>query len=80
MLPLASVFKCQPGWPRLAMAAYTEVVAGSGIVAVTSLLAFGDTGDETKSAPGALLFGVFIIGVILAGWVANLLIMQRPRR
>jgi len=55
-------------------------VAGAGIVAVTSLLAFGDIGDETKSAPGALLFGVFFIGVILAGWVANLLIMQRPRR
>ena len=80
VLPLAAVFKCQPGWPRLAMAAYTVVVAGAGIAAVTSMLALGDTGGETKSAPGALLFGVFIIGVILAGWVANLLIMQRPRR
>jgi hypothetical protein len=29
---------------------------------------------------GVILLGLFALGAILSGWVANFLIMQRPRR
>ena len=82
VLPLSAVFNCQPGWPRRAMIAYTAVVAGAGIAAFLLFLVFGDSKDTKDPVDGirSLLFLLFLIGVLLAGWVANLLIMRRPTR
>lgn len=75
VLPLSAVFKCQPGWPRMAMAAYTVVVAGCGIGA----LILQTTGVALKE-PRAALFTVFLIGILGSGWIANILLMQRVRK
>jgi hypothetical protein len=82
VLPLAAIFQCQPGWPKLAMTGYTVVVAAAGIGSFVWLMALGDrkVTSETENAISGLLLGVFLIGIILAGWVANLLITRRPRR
>jgi tetratricopeptide (TPR) repeat protein len=82
VLPLSAVFNCQPGWPRRAMTAYTAVVAGAGITSFILFLIFGESRDSKDAIDGIrfLLLGLFLIGVLLAGWVANLLIMRRPSR
>jgi tetratricopeptide (TPR) repeat protein len=82
VLPLSAVFNCQPGWPRRAMIAYTAVVAGAGIASFVLFLIFGDSNGPKDPVDGirAVLFGLFLLGVLLAGWVANLLVMRRPTR
>jgi tetratricopeptide (TPR) repeat protein len=83
VLPLSAVFKCQPGWPRFAMVAYTIGVNGCGLAALGLILASGSGGmlstEDFKALQGTLL-AVFLIGILLAGWVANFLLLQRPRR
>jgi Flp pilus assembly protein TadD len=83
VIPLAAVFKCQVGWPRTAMAAYTAFVAGAGILVFVSLLTAGGdrvlSKNELDGFAGPLL-AVFLIGVLLSGWVANILISRRPGR
>ena len=83
VLPLSAVFKCQAGWPRFAMTAYTAAITGAGLAAFVSLLMSGSGGLMTKEDFNALrgtLLAVFLIGILLAGWVANFLMMQRPKR
>jgi tetratricopeptide (TPR) repeat protein len=82
VLPLAGTFKCAEGWPRKAMATYTGGMALVGIGAVLVSFADHQPGETAKAlrASGGLLFGLFFIGAIGSGWVANILISQRPRR
>lgn len=87
VIPLAGTFNCQPGWPRLVMASYTGLMALAGFVGIALLVAAPGYHGEANSAKddpvGSLattLLGAFIIGMIASGWVANILIMQRPKR
>lgn len=83
VLPLSAVFKCQPGWPRLGMTAYTAVVVGAGLAGFGLLLSVGDKAAlevEPGKSIRTMTLAVFFIGIILSGWVANLLMMQRPGR
>lgn len=83
ILPLTGTFKCVPGWPRNMMAAYSGVLALLGLTAVAL---FFLAGMPTFQAAGPLggdastLMGLFLIGALGSGWVANVLIMQRHRR
>lgn len=81
VLPLSAIFKCPEGWPRFAMTAYTIGIAGAGILGL--LLGAGTTlglkPADIGSARAALL-GLFFIGIIGSGWIANILIMQRVQR
>jgi tetratricopeptide (TPR) repeat protein len=82
ILPLSAVFKCPAGWPKFTMTAYTAVVMGAGLAAffVPFLAGFRMiSGEEMKNITGVLM-GVFAIGIVLSGWVANFLIMQRVRK
>jgi hypothetical protein len=76
LIPLAGTFYCQPGWPRLAMAACTIVLAAAGIGAF--MTAFTDA--RGKDGPGAALLGFFLLGAVLSSWLGNALRMVRPRR
>jgi tetratricopeptide (TPR) repeat protein len=76
LIPLAGTFYCQPGWPRLAMAACTIVLAAAGIGAFMMAL----TDARGKDGPGAALFGFFLLGAVLSSWLGNALRMVRPRR
>ena len=75
VLPLAGTFKCQAGWPRTVMAAYTTLLGMVGTVAVLM-----PDGSKSLRSMGAAMMGLFLIGVFLSGWIANLLIVQRPKR
>jgi tetratricopeptide (TPR) repeat protein len=78
VIPLSGTFRCSVGWPRQAMAAYAGAMALVGTVAV-ALHFVGAKGTVFRDL-GVILLGLFALGAILSGWVANFLIMQRPRR
>lgn len=75
VLPLAGTFKCRDGWPRTVMAIYTASLALLGLGAVLMP-------DEPKPVRslGAALMGLFLLGIFLSAWLANFLMMQRPKR
>jgi tetratricopeptide (TPR) repeat protein len=82
VIPLAAVFRCSEGWPRLAMAAYTAALLFVGLSAAFVPYA-GYLGILNRTQMFSLiptLMGTFLIGIILSGWVANILIMQRVRK
>jgi tetratricopeptide (TPR) repeat protein len=68
MLPVAGTFKCPKGGPRIAMAVYTSLLALAGLGALGFLMAQVEIG-------AALLGALFFLGVFLASWIVNLLIM-----
>ena len=72
LLPVCGVFSCPSGWPRVAMACYAGAVAVLGIAAVPLFL--------LNQELGTLAIMGFIWGSFLSGIVANILMMQTPRR
>ncbi len=79
ILPLAGTFKCAAGWPRKTMAIYTGVMAAAGISALAVFAAIGETRSMAAKS-GFGLIGLFLLGAVGSGWVANVLISQRPKR
>ena len=72
LLPASAIYKCDAGWPRWCMAAYTLGIAcmmplGGALVVVDPQRAF-------------FLFQIHLFGCLLSGLVANVLIMQRAKR
>ena len=67
-LPLAAVFRCEPGWPRVAMAVYTA--------ALVVLLAIGTAANDA----GGAVFGLAIFGAALGTWLARWLTSVTPGR
>jgi tetratricopeptide (TPR) repeat protein len=82
ILPLAGTFKCHTGWPRTAMGLYTGGMALIGLLALAQVLQAAGGNLTTHSVPrsAASLFSLFLLAAIASGWVANILITQRPRR
>ncbi len=78
VLPLAGTFKCAAGWPRVAMASYTGAMAVAGILAV--ILHFIPAPAKGTKLAGAVCLALFVLGAVGSAWVANILIMQRPKR
>ncbi len=76
LLPLAATFRCSPGWPHRVMSFYTGTLAVIGLAAVGLSLV---PGAGAVGAVNRLLLGLFGIGVLLSLWVANLLVMLRPK-
>jgi len=72
LFPLSATFSCPAGWPRVAMGAYTTVLAALG--AGWILLAIANS--SAANPLGAL----FAIGVIASTWAANILMAIVPRR
>jgi len=83
VLPIAGTFKCQPGWPRTAMAVYSGFVALIGIAAIAlfaSLEMMPQENTRRLVDVGQGLVGLFALGVVGSMWIANILVMQRPTR
>ena len=83
LIPLAGTFNCQPGWPRKTMGLYTGILAAFGLACLGLFLASGYQRPEVGRGSIGLattFFQLFFIGSILSGWVANFLMMQRPKR
>lgn len=76
IIPLAGTLKTSVGRPRVAMWSYTGVLAALGLASVlTAVATAGQEGDGNWT-----FFGLFLLGVIAAPWVANYMIMRRPSR
>jgi tetratricopeptide (TPR) repeat protein len=78
IIPVAGTFKASLGWPRTAMWVYTGVLGALGLTSLAMAVAAWQSGQ--RGGGGGALFGFFLIGVVLAPWVANYLISRRPRR
>jgi tetratricopeptide (TPR) repeat protein len=77
VIPLAGTFKAPVGWPRMTMSIYTVVVAGLGLAtALTLSLAT----EMEVNDPSVTLLVAFLLGILLSGWLANWLMMQRVKR
>lgn len=76
IIPLAGTLKVSPGPSRTRMWIYTGVLATLGLGSLVSAFA---APTESGNGGGAF-FGLFILGVVLAPWVANYMIMRRPSR
>ena len=83
LLPVAAVFTCHEGWPRKTMAFYAVGTALAGAATIAVFLV-GDSKPKAEEPYWTKTFGdtlsVFIIAAVASGWVANFLLMQRPKR
>jgi tetratricopeptide (TPR) repeat protein len=77
-LPVAGTFNCAPGWPRRAMAIYTAALGVLGLAGIAQLPFGRPAADPLPDAAG--LLGIFLFGVFLSGWIANILANVRPKR
>jgi hypothetical protein len=75
IIPLAGTLQTSPGKARSQMWIYSGVLATLGLVSLVA--AFGG-GMSNGGAPGPI-FGLFLLGVIAAPWVANYMMMRRPQ-
>jgi tetratricopeptide (TPR) repeat protein len=75
IIPLAGTLQTSPGTARNRMWIYTGVLATLGLASLSTMFT-GPTGDDSLS----VYFVLFLLGVIAAPWVANYMIMRRPRR
>ncbi len=78
VFPLIGFFGCEEGWPRKAMLTYTVILGLIGGIACS--LWIGKTSDADITPMAELLIVVFGLGSVLSGWVANGLMMVRPKR
>jgi tetratricopeptide (TPR) repeat protein len=79
-IPVSSVFVCHEGWPRNTMAAIALVLGLVGTAAAT-ILGIVHPADKSNLADiGAMLVGVFALGIFISMWVANFLVTRRPAR
>lgn len=77
-LPLSAIFRCEAGWPRRLMTAYTVLIAAAGGLAVLLGVLFGDGQQVTGMV---VVFGVvFLLGALYSGWVGNILAGIRPKK
>jgi hypothetical protein len=72
LLPASAIFKCVSGWPRWSMAAYT--------VGISCLMPLGFLLYTVNRQMFALFIQGHLLGCVLSGLVANVLIMQNPKR
>jgi tetratricopeptide (TPR) repeat protein len=75
LLPVSSVFKCHSGWPRNVMAAIAIALALLGIGSIVGRF-FGEEPSDTTNT----LLGLFVFGTVASTWVANFLVLQRPKK
>jgi tetratricopeptide (TPR) repeat protein len=81
LLPVSSVFRCAPGWPRNVMAALSILLALLGFAAIASAANLSDSSHDSPTHSWfANLFGLFIIGAAASTWAANFLRGHRPSR
>lgn len=72
LLPIAATFKCQPGWPKLAMGAYTAAMIALALYLFIGCFLFDLPSNSNLFSILGLSFGVSL-------WVANALIAVRPK-
>ena len=76
LVPLAGTFGCPVGWPRIAMASYTGLMALAGLAVLVDV---ARAGQEVGDAVAGTLV-IFLVGAFLSTWISNALRSVRPRR
>ena len=83
LIPFSAVFSCQQGWPRNMMMLYTGFITLL-VLAIIAMFLFipeqDSISDKQWKRNISPLFSAYVLGVIGAPWVANVLILQRPKR
>ncbi|MBN8247635.1 MAG: tetratricopeptide repeat protein [Verrucomicrobia bacterium] len=79
-VPVAAVFACQPGWPRLTMSAIALVLAAAGLTAVAIAVLVRPDPKTEMATLGSLALSLFLLGTFLSQWIANLLMSRTPQR
>jgi tetratricopeptide (TPR) repeat protein len=84
VLPLAGTFQLARGWPRTMMACYTGILFAIGltVIAVATIADSLQNEFMLAFAKSIIPTGVvlFLLGVVLTGFVANALRFARPKR
>jgi hypothetical protein len=83
VIPMAAIYQIRQGWPRKMMGVYAGALA---VALVTTIVLYwiGDTGAGKIRGPLAMAMlisgGVFLLGILGVGWIANILLMWRVKR
>jgi hypothetical protein len=80
-LPISAIWQCADGWPRRVMRTYAIAMAASIALAIACYwLSYFKKQVEPFETIMMVCFGIYFIGLIGVGWVANGLMMWRRRR
>jgi tetratricopeptide (TPR) repeat protein len=74
LLPVSAIFRCHAGSPRYIMAALTALLALFGVGGIIVRIANGSPSDVATT-----LLGLFFLGTVASIWIANILVMRRPK-
>jgi tetratricopeptide (TPR) repeat protein len=81
LIPVAAVFRCARGWPRLTMAVLTAGIAGVGLLSVTLDILGASGGAPPEYQQGAIgLLGFFGLSIFASQFIANILVTRQPTR
>lgn len=83
VMPLSGLFRCAKGWPRWTMVVVVVVLALIGLAAIGLLWQSYQGNDRylARTADvGFGLFSFFAVGILVSAFLANYLVVQRPRR
>jgi tetratricopeptide (TPR) repeat protein len=72
IIPVAGIYRCDPGWPRNIMTIYTVLISIAGLVTLWLFI----IRSPLFMIPG----GLFILGAFVSPWLANILPIFTPRR
>ena len=78
VIPISAVFKCPQGWPRRVMSAYAIGMAAVGAAALVLAFNVSAIGDARYESARAFAMA-FLLGLVLQGWVGNLLLSVRVK-
>lgn len=82
-MSVAGAYHCRPGWPRIVMAVYSGMAAtagAGGLLLIYSSNAMHGRSAKLCAACGVLLIFVLFFAGAFSTWLANGLMMARPRR
>jgi tetratricopeptide (TPR) repeat protein len=81
-LPISSTFSIRVGWPRRLMGCYAAAMATALTLTIIFYWLSRHGADNTGPFAEAMLVtgGLYLVGLIGVGWVANILAMSRGRR
>lgn len=79
LIPVSVIWKCQKGWPRWTMGLYTLGFIAFGWFAFLGVPVLAAMEVVSKESP-QLMTRLFFYGAIATQFIANALVMARPRR
>src|SRR5262249_49874267 len=79
-MPVTAIFKCQPGWPRRAMAVCAILLAVVAVGGAFLMIAGWACRDRVAYLAGLILSCLAVMGGAASSWIANLLVMFLPKK